>query len=84
MEGFVSYEENNKGMIIGYGTISKILKPTIGDVFLVVGLKHNLMSINQSCDRGNIMILDFSGRGVIKSHQIKLILLSLKEKTLTS
>lgn len=39
--GFVSYSDNNKGMIIGSDSIGKFPNKTIGDVLFVDGLKHN-------------------------------------------
>jgi len=50
--GFVTYGDNNRGKILGVGDIGEDDKVIIKDVLLVDGLKHNLLSINQSCDRG--------------------------------
>jgi len=49
--GKVSFGGNNKGRIIGCGTI-KIGGLTINNVFLVEGLNYNLLSISQLCDTG--------------------------------
>jgi len=51
-EGFVTYEDNNKGKIIGNGVIGNGSSFNIKNVLLVEGLKHNLISISQLCDRG--------------------------------
>ena len=50
-EGRVTYGDN-KGKILGKGTIGNENNFLIHDVLYVEGLKHNLLSINQLCDRG--------------------------------
>ena len=51
-EGHVTYGDNNKGMILGKGTICNENSFLIHDVLYVEGLKHNLLSISHLCDRG--------------------------------
>ena len=51
-EGFVTYGDNNKGRILGSGTIGNGSSFNIKNVLLVEGLKHNLISISQLCDKG--------------------------------
>jgi len=50
--GFVTYGDNNRGRILGVGDIGGDDKLIIKDVLLVDGLKHNLLSISQLCDKG--------------------------------
>ena len=50
--GYVTYGDNNKGKIIGSGDIEVKGNLIIHNVFLVEGLKHNLLSISQLCDKG--------------------------------
>jgi len=50
--GYVTYDDNNKGNIIGSGDIGVKGSLTIQNVLLVEGLKHNLLSISQLCDKG--------------------------------
>ena len=47
----VSYGDGNIGKTLGYGNIN-LGNVIIKDVALVSGLKHNLLSISQICDRG--------------------------------
>nr|AAR96003.1 retrotransposon-like protein [Musa acuminata] len=54
-EGYVTFGDNNKGKIIGKGTIGNKSNFFIEDVLLVDGLKHNLLSISQLCDKGYIV-----------------------------
>ena len=51
-KGFVTYGDNNKGAILGKGSVGNPSTTTISDVHLVEGLKHNLLSISQLCDKG--------------------------------
>ena len=51
-DGHVTYGDNNKGKIIGKGTIGNESSLLIHNVLYVKGLKHNLLSISQLCDRG--------------------------------
>ena len=53
-EGYVTFGDN-KGKIIGKGTIGNKSNFFIEDVLLVDSLKHNLLSISQLCDRGYII-----------------------------
>ena len=50
--GTVIFGDNNKGKVIGTGIVGNISKPLIENVLLVRGLKHNLLSISQLCDKG--------------------------------
>ncbi|KAL8116161.1 hypothetical protein AgCh_022599 [Apium graveolens] len=48
----VTYGDGNLGKILGCGKI-KVRNVIIENVALVAGLKHNLISVSQICDRGN-------------------------------
>ena len=51
-KGFVTYGDNNKGEILGKGSVGNPSSTTISNVLLVEGLKHNIISISQLCDKG--------------------------------
>jgi len=51
-EGFVTYGDNNKGRILSRGDVGSHDSIIIKDMLLVDGLKHNLLSIIQLCDKG--------------------------------
>src|ERR1051325_581713 len=51
-KGFVTYGDNIKGEILGKGSVGNPSSTTISGVLLVDGLKHNLISISQLCDKG--------------------------------
>ena len=51
--GTVTFGDNKKGEIIAIGKVGKSSSHAIDNVFLVEGLKHNLLSISQFCDKGN-------------------------------
>ncbi|XP_070040269.1 uncharacterized protein [Nicotiana tomentosiformis] len=42
-----------KGYILGVGRIGKSLSHSIKNVYYVNGLRYNLLSVSQSCDKGN-------------------------------
>ena len=48
----ITFGDDIKGYTMGYGLISKE-NVIIDQVALVEGLKHNLLSISQLCDKGN-------------------------------
>ena len=56
--GFVTFEDNSKDKIIGIGNVDKEPYPIIENILLVDGLKHNLLSISQLCDKENRIIFD--------------------------
>ena len=47
----VTFEDDSKGFTTGYGNM-EIKNVTIENISLVEGLKHNLLSISQFCDKG--------------------------------
>ncbi|KAK2390489.1 putative mitochondrial protein [Trifolium repens] len=54
-KGCVTYGDNNKGTILGVGTIGNPSTITISNVVLVDNLKHNLLSVAKLCDKGFII-----------------------------
>jgi len=50
--GFVTYRNNNRDRIIGCSDIGVKGNLIIENVLLIEGLKHNLLSISQLCDKG--------------------------------
>ncbi|GAV92366.1 hypothetical protein CFOL_v3_35745, partial [Cephalotus follicularis] len=50
--GKVTFGDNNKAKIVGIGSIGNKLSTLIENVSYVVGLKHNLLSVSQLCDKG--------------------------------
>lgn len=65
--GFVSYGDNNKGMILDIGIVGKSLNRMNGEVFLVERLEHNLLCMSQLCEKGNSVTFDSSRFMDIKS-----------------
>ncbi|RVW95452.1 hypothetical protein CK203_028682 [Vitis vinifera] len=58
--GYVTFGDNAKGRIIGQGNIGNGTSSLIESVLLVDGLKHNLLSISQLCDKGFKVIFEAS------------------------
>ena len=50
--GTVTFGDDSKEKIVGIGNIKLGLSPMIENVTLVDGLKHNLLSVSQLCDKG--------------------------------
>jgi len=57
-QGFVTYGDNNEGKILGTGDVGGRNTLEIKDVLYVEGLKHNLLSISQLCDKGLKVIFE--------------------------
>ena len=51
-EGFLTYEDDNKGKILGERIISNECSFNIKNMLPIEGLKHNLIIISQLCDNG--------------------------------
>ncbi|KAH0686090.1 hypothetical protein KY284_016643 [Solanum tuberosum] len=50
--GYPQIRDNAKGEVVGVGSITFSSSCDISEVYLVEGLKHNLLSISQLCDVG--------------------------------
>ena len=64
--GDVTFGGNQKGKIIGIGSIGTG-NWTLNDVYFVVGLKHNLISISQLCDAGYDVKFDSKNCHIIRT-----------------
>ena len=58
--GTVTFGDDSKGKIIGVGNVKFGNSPLIENVSLIDGLKHNLLSISQLCDKGFKVVFDSS------------------------
>ena len=56
--GNVTFGDKSMGKIIGIGKVGKDPSNFIDNVYLVDGLKFNLLSISQLCDKGNVVSFD--------------------------
>ena len=54
--GSVAFSNGKSGSIVGIGKIGYSLSHSIEDVYLVDGLKHNLLSVYQLCDKDNLLV----------------------------
>lgn len=50
-EEFVASGDNSKWTNLGFGAIGKSPNPTIREVLLVKGLRHNLLNLSQLWDK---------------------------------
>ena len=70
----VIFGDNGQDKIIGIGKIQITLSTFIDSVLLVKGLKHNLISISQLCDKGCKVVFEYSKCDVIDINSNKTIL----------
>ena len=56
--GTVTFRDDAKGKIIGIGNVKFDTSPLIENVVLVDGLKHNLLSVSQLCDKSFNVVFD--------------------------
>ena len=54
--GSVTFGNGKSGTIVGIGKIGESLSHSIYSVYLVDGLKHNLLSVSQLCDKDNLVV----------------------------
>jgi len=54
--GTMAFGNGKSGTIIGIGKIRESLSNSIEDIHLVDGLKHNLLSVSQLCDKDNLVV----------------------------
>ena len=69
----VTFGDNSKGAIQGIGTIGNNSQTQIKHVLYVEGLKHNLLSISQLCDKGFKVCFDAHACHVIDSNTNQVI-----------
>ena len=71
--GDVTFGDNSKGQIKGIGSISNKSSTYIENVLLVNSLKHNLLNVNQLCDKGFKFIFECMNCHVIDVKTNKVI-----------
>ena len=75
--GSVAFGNGKSETIIGIGKISQSLSNSIEDVYLVDGLKHNLLSVSQLCDKDNLVVFSSNRCMVVNMNTRNTVLLSL-------
>src|SRR3954465_15835331 len=56
--GLVTFGDNNQCKVIAIGNVGQGKNSLIENVLLVDGLRHNLLSITQLCDKGYMVLFD--------------------------
>ena len=72
--GLITLGDNGKEKISRIGSIGKNSSTSIENILFVKGLKYNLLSISQLCDKGCKVIFEFSKCEVIDINNNKIIL----------
>jgi len=70
--GNVKFRGNQSGKIIGTGTIGNA-SISINNVWLVDGLKHNLLTISQFCDNGYDVLFNKTSCTVVNKNDSSII-----------
>ncbi|KAL8124713.1 hypothetical protein AgCh_012388 [Apium graveolens] len=73
-----NFGDDSKGYTVGYGLISKD-NVIIEEVALVDGLKHNLLSISQFCDKGNSVTFNSEACIVTNKRSNKVVLTGVRK-----
>ena len=61
-EGSITFGNDQSARIIGRGTSCLNSKKNLAEnVLLIEDMEHNLLSVSQTCDKGQYMIFDLSG-----------------------
>ena len=74
----ITFGDDSKGFTMGYGLIST-RNVIINEVALVDGLKHNLLSISQLCDRGNTVSFNSEACVVTSKKDNKVVLTGVRK-----
>ena len=68
--GSVTFGDNSKARAVGIGSVDFAGTTQVEQVLLIDGLKHNLLSISQLCDEGNIVTFEHD-KCIIRSPESK-------------
>lgn len=80
-EGKVSFGDGKKkGTVIGVGKIGRNESRALEEFYHVDGLKHNLLSISQLCDKANKVTLTSIGCRVKKLDTKEIVLIAKRHK----
>ena len=72
--GSVRFGNNGNAKIVWKGTVKLgDSKVKIEDILFVIGLKHNLLSVSQICDKGNDIIFKRHSYEIRRSNTRKLV-----------
>ena len=77
----VSYGDGNVGYTLGYGNIN-LGSVIISNVALISGLKHNLLSVSQICDKGYHVDFHSEHCEVISKSTGKVVLVGYKRNNI--
>ncbi|XP_057993753.1 uncharacterized protein LOC131174439 [Hevea brasiliensis] len=80
--GQVTFGDNGKGKIVGKGKVGKENSPILDKVPLVDSLKHNLLSVNQLCDKGYRFVFESKSCFVSKMSDNKMLFIAKRIKNI--
>ena len=65
----MAFGNGKSGTIVSIGKIDESLSRSIDNVYFVDGLKHNLLSVSQLCDKDNLVVLSNTLLGCEYEHR---------------
>ncbi|KAH0682508.1 hypothetical protein KY290_023330 [Solanum tuberosum] len=77
--GGVSFADGKKGYILGVGWTGKSLEDSIENGYYVSGLKYNVLSVSQICNRGN-EVKFLSDKCIVTSLSTKKVILTARRR----
>src|SRR3954465_14618795 len=80
--GLVPFGDNNQCKVIAIGNVGQGKNPLIENVLLVDGLRHNLLSISQFCDRGYKVLFDKDACYLYDLHIKNIIAMGKRERNI--
>ena len=79
--GSVTFGNEKSGTIIDIGKIGEPLSNSIEDLYLVDGLKHNLLSVSQLCNKDNPVVFTSNRCSVVNMDTGDIVLRGSDTKT---
>ena len=76
----MAFGNGKSGTIVGIGKIGKSLSHSIDSVYLVDGLKHNLLSVSQLCDKDNLVVFSSNRCLVVNMNTGDVVLRGKRDK----
>src|SRR5436190_7549133 len=80
--GLVTFGDNNQCKVIAIGNVGQCKNPLIENILLVDGLRHNLLSISQLCDRGYKVLFDNMACYLYDLHMKNIIAMGRRERNI--
>ena len=78
----MAFGNGKSGTIVGIGKIGESLSHLIDCAYLIDGLKHNLLSMSQLCDKDNLVVFSPTRRLVVNMNTGDVVLRGKRYKNI--